>query len=136
MILDAEGAVIDYLTDNAELVVGNGNYGVVIHRHSFPDDAADTAVMVFLELSESHGDVSGLRPASIRITTRSSDAKKAFYLMQNVDLLLDLLVRKNFNDDVECCLSRRNSGPLRFLGPNNDIVHYSSLYNMTLRSRS
>ena len=133
MILDAEGAVIDYLTTNMISIVGQGNDSVEIYRYTFPTEAKDTAISVFLELPGNHSDVPELMPVGTRIVTRSSKADISFYLMQNVDLLLDRMVRKAFNASVECCLSRRNSGPGRFNGA-NALIHFTSLYTMTLRS--
>ncbi len=133
MILDAEGAVIDYLATNIVTVVGSGNETVEIYRYRFPDDAAPEAISVYAELPGNDHDVKEIMPCGVRIITRSPKKQPAFVLMQNVDGLLDKMVRKVFNADVECCLCSRNSGPDPFEGENG-LHHYTALYTMTLRA--
>lgn len=135
MILDAEKAVIDYLTDNMFSVVGQGNETVEIHRYRFPDDADPEAISVYDELPGNHSDVPEIMPAGIRIVVRSAKPDTAFTLMQNVDDLLDKMVCIDLNTEIECALCQRNSGPDRFEGENNGLHHYTALYAMTMREK-
>jgi len=135
MILDAEKAVIDYLTTNMATLVGNGNYTVPLYRQSFPDDGAAYALSVFAELPGVHESVPQLMPIGVRILVRSIDLEAAFTLTQNLDTILDKLVVHNFNSEVECCLSNRNSGPDRIYGANNALYYYQVMYSMILRAR-
>jgi hypothetical protein len=134
MILDVEKAVIDYLVTNMNMIIGSGNSSVIIYRYTFPDNASAEAITVYAELPGNHKSVPELEPVGIRITTRSTVAKTAFKLFQNIDTLLDKMVRKNFNDDIECCLCERNSGASRFTGTNG-LVHFTALYEMIMRLR-
>jgi hypothetical protein len=135
MILDAEGAVIDYLTEHMSEVVGNGNFTVEFLRYKFSDDSPDIAVRVYAELPDNDRDVPELFPVGMRITTRAPEAQQAFNLIQNIDLLLDKMTRINLNDNIQLMLSDRNAGPDRYDGPNNDMVYYTALYSMILRQR-
>lgn len=135
MILDVEKAVIDYLTSNMSSIVGTGNESVEIYRYYFPDDADPEAITVHDELPSADSDVPEINLDGIRIIVRSARPDTAFKMIQNIDLLLDKMVRIVFNSEVECCLCSRNSGPDRLPGEGNSLEHYQALYSMTLRAQ-
>ncbi len=133
MILDAEKAVMDYLTTNMATVVGNGNYTVPIYRYMFPDDADPYAIVVNMELPGVHESVPVLMPVGIRVLIRAPYPQTAFALAQNIDSLLDKRWVQPFNSDTVCCESNRNSGPERIPSGTNALYYYGLLYTMILR---
>jgi len=130
-IFDNTGAVIDYFNDNMVTLIGSGNYEVTVYRDTFPDISKSEAISVFNELEEST-EYNGIIISNLRINTRSRKKQTAFNLITNVDLLLNLMVRKMLNDTIELVLCKRNSGPSWFRGEDG-LHYYTALYGTTMR---
>lgn len=135
MVIDVEDAFMTYFTDNMVDVVGHGNNSIGIYREKFPDDAGNEGIAVFAELRESHESVYELEKVGLRIMIRTEDKKHTFYLAQNVDDLIDRIVHRNLDSNVELCLAKRNSGPNFFPGANDNFHYGTTLYSATVRWR-
>ncbi len=135
MIIDIEEAFVNYFTTNMVSIVGHGNATVGLYRGKFPDDGWNEGVVVFAELRESHESVYELEKIGLRIMVRTTDKKHTFYLIQNVDDLLDRYVHKNLDTNVELCTAKRNSGPDFFPGDNDGFQYGVALYGVTVRYR-
>ena len=135
MIVDVEDAFINYFTTNMVDIVGHGNASIGIYRDKFPEDAQSEGISVTAELRAAHESVYELEGIGLRIRCRTSDKKHSFYLMQNIDDLLDRFAHKNLDSNVEMCLCRRNSGPDFLPGENDGFWYGVALYTMTVRWR-
>ncbi|GAG87634.1 unnamed protein product, partial [marine sediment metagenome] len=114
--------------------VGTGEVEIGVYRDNFPDDGETTGVSVFAEINET-SEYDCIMPVGIRINARTPKKQNAFNLITNVDALLNMMVGKMLNDDIEMNLCRRNSGPSWFKGLDG-LHYYTALYTMTVRDNS
>lgn len=135
MVIDVEDAFINYFTTNMVNIVGHGNNSIEIYRDRFPLDAQAEGIAITAELRGAHESVYELESIALRIRARTTDKKHTFYLMQNIDDLLDRFVHKNLDSNVELCLCRRNSGPDFMLGENDGFWYGVVLYTTHCRWR-
>ena len=134
MLFDVEKAVMDYITENMDKLVGSGNVTVGVYRRKFPDNAKAVGVTVFSELP-GNMNIRGLFPTAIRYTTRHINTKDAWTMMVNLDKMFDDVSHMDLTDTVELCLSNRNAGPDRFEGENDGLHYFTSLFSSIFRYR-
>jgi len=132
MIIDIEGALIDYFNDNMVSILGHGNSTIGVFRRKFPDDETE-GICVYAEIRESHESIYELEQISTRITCRMESEENVFALATNIDNILDRYVHKILNDEVELCLCSRNSGPTIFEGETDNFCYSTALYDMIIR---
>jgi hypothetical protein len=138
MIYDVEQAFIDYFDDNPELIVGSGGQSIDIYRDHFPDDSDLIGVVVDAELREANPTVQEIEGIGLRILVRHTDPKHAFFLIQNIDLILDKKANMVLNSELEICTCYRNAGPDRFGGTpmENYLWYWTALYTCRIRRRA
>ena len=130
MILDVEQGFKDYLEDNMDELTGNGNFDVEIHKEKFPDNAKPEGISVYAELPAPH-QVFEIFLVGVRFHTRARKKSHAFYLIQNLDKLIDRRANADLSDDLNLCYCLRNSGPSHFFQDN--LHYYMALYEMEVR---
>ncbi len=136
MVIDIEGAFVDYFTSEMSSIVGTGNEVIEIHRTEFPDDSQVEGVSIFAELRKSHMTIYDFEFAAVRIIGRTSNKEHTFWLMQNIDDLIGEVYHRNLNSTVELSECHRNSGPDFFLGANDNFNYGQIFYTITVRNRS
>ena len=130
-LFDTTEAVVAYFKANMETLVGKGGVEIGVYRDIFPSDADSTGVSVFEEVS-GEPKYDGIMDVGVRINVRAPGKKDSYNLIRNVDLLLNMMVRKALTDDVELVLCTRNSGPSWFPGQ-DELHYYTALYESTMR---
>ena len=131
-LFDTTAPVMQYFNDNMPILIGAVGATIGVYRDQFPDDSKNQGVSVLSEITESL-EYPNIMNTGLRINTRSRLKQNAFKLIHNVDLLLNLMVRKMITADVELVLSKRNSGPFPFEGQDG-LFYYTALYETTMRT--
>ena len=142
-LFDTTQAVMDYLNTNMVSLVGKGGITLGIYKDYFPQEnkkvvnltgskTSRTSISVSSELSGSL-EYMDIIDVGIRLIVRAEKKKDAWLLMVNADKLLNLMVRKSLNSEVQLVLCKRNSGPSQFPGFDDGLDYYSALYSCTMR---
>jgi len=138
MIYDVEQAFIDYFGNNMESIIGRGNESIDVYRDSFKDDSNPIGIVVDAELRTAHSTVPQIELVGLRVLVRHLESDDAFYMIQNIDELLDKKANVILNSTLDLCTCVRNAGPDRFGGTpmENYLWYWTALYTCRTRRRA
>jgi len=134
-MLNAVAALKEYFESDAlqTLLTGHPDRDLPIYVDRYPAGCKACCLMLTREGGlPGDEDVPSMDSPSIRIWCRHQYASDAFQLMQNVDMVLHRVSRKNLTSTVRMMACKRNAGPERVDSTNNKLVRYYTLYDMIL----
>ena len=131
-MVDAEGAVRDYLITNQDSITGEvGGDNITVDLHQFNEDSPILAFMV-----RDAGGIGGhvdlqLDQPTVQVWVRDNDAAEAKVLIARIDDLLHQLGPRALNASVFCLAMFRNVGRQRLDDLESGLVQYFITYNMS-----